>query len=210
MEDLVGSTAEILAWAAEHATADDDWARDADRSPAVVRPWPDSPKGVLFGTKADCLWRMLPDLAPGFSTYTKYGPVPAWLAKLVEHDPAAQECVIFVGDLDPQDLLAFATMLERATLDVGRVHFAGPIDPWLDALSVEHKKIISLSMSDFELGLWERVRELDLDWSVLLGPHGLALLESGHKIELEGAMNPEIYGEAFTRWAGARILNRWS
>lgn len=206
----MGSIDDILDWANANADENEDWEPHAERSPAVVRTWPDAPKGVLFGTKADCLWKMLPDLAPGFSTYTKYGPSPQWLADIVGGDPASRECVIFVGGLDPLDLLSFATLLERAKLDPERVFFAGPIDPWLDALSTDHKKIITLSMSDFEVSLWERVRTLDLDWSLLLGPNGLAVLESRHKIELEGAMNPEIYGEAFTRWAGARILDRWS
>lgn len=153
---------------------------------------------------------MLPDLAAGYSTYTKYFPSPQWLADLVARDPASQEKVIFVGDLDPLDLLTLATLMERAKLDPENVYYAGPVDPWIDALTVEHKAIISIEMSEFERALWTHVRKLPVEWDVFLGDNALALLDSGHKIELEGAMNPEIYGEAFTRWAGVRILQHWA
>ena len=204
------STSDIIAWADESSTKDDDWERESARQSAAVRPWPDAPKGVLYGTKASLLWRMLPELAPGFSTYTMYGPPPPWLAALVAADPASKEDVIFVGDLDPLDLLSLATLMDRAKLDPERVYFAGPVDPWIDALTVEHKKIISIEMSDFEVRLWEKVRDLDIDWDLFLGENAVAILESGHKIELDGAMNPEIYGEAFTRWVGVRILQKWA
>lgn len=206
----VTSAKDILDWANENAGADDDWDREADTYPAAIRPWPEAPKGVLYGTKPQCLWKMLPDLAPGYSTYTKYAPTPQWLADLVAGDPAVRERVIFVGDLDPLDLLTLATLIERAKLDPECVYFAGPVDPWLDALTDEHRQIISVAMSDFEVQLWTHVRRLEIDWETFLGVNALAILDSGHKIELDGAMNPEIYGEAFTRWAGARILQAWA
>lgn len=201
---------DIVAWADENAGEDDEWERERELIPSEVRVCRENPVGVVVTTKPHCLWKMLPDLAPGFSVHASRWPIPNWHAELVASDPASREKVIFVGDLDALDLLSFATLLHAAKLDPARAHFAGPIDAWLDALSAEHKKMIAIEMSDFERELWGRVRGLALDWDARLGPRAMALLDAGHKIELDGAMNPAIYGEAFTLWAGVRVLQHWA
>jgi hypothetical protein len=40
-----------------------------------------------------------------------------------------------------------------------------------------------------------------IDLEGLLGPESAALLRDGHKVELEGATNPVLYGDGFARWA---------
>jgi len=39
--------------------------------------------------------------------------------------------------------------------------------------------------------------QVPLDWPAIVGPSALALLQSGTKLELEGASNPAIYSQSF-------------
>ena len=43
----------------------------------------------------------------------------------------------------------------------------------------------------------ERMRRLPIDWDKVVGTRAMALLESGLKLELEGASNPGLYSAAF-------------
>jgi hypothetical protein len=47
-----------------------------------------------------------------------------------------------------------------------------------------------------------------LDWSRVVGERSMAILTSGSKVELEGATNPAIYGDALTRELSRELFDR--
>lgn len=112
---------------------------------------------------------------------------------------------VFVGDLDP---LAIVQYLELAR-SFGRrkrpLLYGGVDDAWLAAMRGHWVRTngvdaVRIPLDDDEGRLLAKLdRAIDLER--LVGPESSALLRAGHKIELEGATNPVLYGDGFARWA---------
>ncbi len=103
---------------------------------------------------------------------------------------------MFVGDLDPLDLLVYAAWRNgpsklRGKAGIGMpVAYGGIRDSWATRLD----RRLQMEMGPFERELWPYVRRILPDVHELVGPKCFALLQAGRKIELEGATNPHIHG----------------
>lgn len=91
--------------------------------------------------------------------------------------------LLFVGDLDPPDLLIFAWL--RAQLTSNQITHLGISDRFLAEVGVELPESFTLSCSPGERAALPMVKTTLPDWRVLLGDYCVQLLENGRKIELE-------------------------
>jgi hypothetical protein len=110
--------------------------------------------------------------------------------------------VAFMGDLDPPALVQFVETQRMAEARV-RVVYAGIADSWLDAVAAGlpgrwrlERLLIPLDADERAL-LPKLDRAIDLER--LVGPRSAALLRGGHKLEIEGATNPQLYGREHFR-----------
>ncbi len=105
----------------------------------------------------------------------------------------------FVGDLDPLDLSAFL-VLAASLLESGKsVRYVGVSGKWVERcrrLLPVGKSMPLIPMSDFELRHWRALASLPISWPSLVGASAVAVLDSGMKLELEGATNPAFYSSA--------------
>lgn len=115
--------------------------------------------------------------------------------------------ICFLGDLDPLDLTHYLTLraggvgsaptaLDVTYLGVGdalialcEAHVRSRVRPLFEQ--------VTITMTDFER---RHLAALEAVWPVMasvVGPRSMALLRAGRKLELEGAINPAIYDDAF-------------
>ncbi|HEX6737565.1 MAG TPA: hypothetical protein VF310_04820 [Vicinamibacteria bacterium] len=106
----------------------------------------------------------------------------------------------FIGDLDPLDLVTFATMAEPGASPLPTASYLGVDSPWLDRCDQDIRsqrarsiQAVCVPLGDDERHGLERLQQLPIDWAGLVGPSAWALLQSGLKLELEGASNPRLY-----------------
>jgi len=112
---------------------------------------------------------------------------------------------VFVGDLDPFAIVQYVET-RRALRDPKGppLLYGGINDAWLEAIARSLKTgwsldRIRISLSKSEMRLLALI-ERALDLEQLLGPRSCEVLRGGHKIELEGAANPQIYPPRHGRW----------
>lgn len=178
------------------------------------------PRRLLFFTK-DILcrswWQPLPgDVVAlvhyGIPTALHFQMVEGWLARM--GGP-----IHFVGDLDPMDLTVFAAL--RAGDPLLRaprrrrlpVRYAGIDEGWLELCRRWMRRGLArdtgtIAMPPLEREHLQLVRGLLPDIEALIGSRGVELLESGYKLELEGASNPALYRRSFTAELRRYVLGR--
>jgi hypothetical protein len=159
---------------------------------------------ILYTTKVEWLAAITDGLAgvpDDVALVWRYGPLTAPHRALLHgmlHTLDAPMC--FVGDLDPLDLATYATLAQGAA---SAVNYLGISDAWLDrcergfARADTTLNSVCIAMDHAERDALESLTKLSGRWSDALGPRARLLLQSGLKLELEGASNPSLYSAAF-------------
>jgi hypothetical protein len=115
--------------------------------------------------------------------------------------------VAFIGDLDPPALVQF---VETARMAAPRVHvaYAGIDDAWIEQVEagLAHRRLehLLIPLDPGERALLLKL-ERAIDLERLVGPRCAALLRGGRKLEIEGALNPRLYGRDHFRRLMKRI-----
>ena len=116
---------------------------------------------------------------------------------------AGRAPVAFIGDLDPPALVQFVETQRMAAPRV-RVAYAGIDDAWLELVEVaslargSRLTPLLIALDPDERALLPKL-ERAIDLEALVGPRSAALLRGGHKLEIEGAANPQLYGREHFR-----------
>jgi hypothetical protein len=159
---------------------------------------------IIYSTKGEWLLRLTDHPIPDdVAMVWRVGPLGAgeraFVRSVVGHLAAP---VFFVGDLDPLDLAAYATLVAEPTL--ASASYLGVSGSWLDACEsdlADHRGLalsqVCITMDEAERAGWARVRDVGIDWPRIVGPRAVSLLDSGAKLELEGASNRELYSRTF-------------
>jgi hypothetical protein len=176
------------------------------RYPFHCIPSSGSCRRIIYSTKGDWLLRLTDDPIPDdVAMVWRVGPLgPSERAFVRGVVGLLAAPVFFVGDLDPLDLAAYATLVAEATL--ANASYLGVSGTWLDACEadlVAHRrsalKQVCIPMDDAERAGWATLRDVGIDWPHVVGPRAVSLLDSGVKLELEGASNRELYSPEFRR-----------
>lgn len=91
--------------------------------------------------------------------------------------------LIFLGDMDPVDLMVFAWW--REALAPGQVAYLGVSDRYLDRLEIEIPENKMIRLSPYEQQSLGVLKDVCPDYRALVGAGCAALLDAGLKIELE-------------------------
>lgn len=158
------------------------------------------PRFLLYCTKEGLLQRWVIDgvfPASGIAL-SRYGlPTPQYVDEIRLHVVKYQLPLMFVGDLDPLDLTIFSILRQNVT-----ARYLGIDDRWLDLCEAHRRsgdalESAQLTMGPLEREHWSIAQQLLPDVQRLVGPKCFALLESGKKLEIEGACNTGLYGREF-------------
>lgn len=163
---------------------------------------------IIYTTKIDWLARLTKGLAevPGdIAVVWKCGPLGAGHRAVVRAVAADLNAPIrFVGDLDPLDLVTYATMIDRSESWPVPVSYFGISDAWIEQCERDlasrpgmSLRSVSIPMEGEERAAWASIESSPLPWSDAIGQRTSALLTSGLKLELEGASNPDLYSRGF-------------
>jgi hypothetical protein len=132
-------------------------------------------------------------------------PTPSYLEEVRRYQMGVGVPISFVGELDPLDLTVYL-MLLRGNVDLrssGRgipVRYLGVSDDWLRLREKGANPISgTLGMERLEHEHFELIRQALPDLRSLVGERCFALLEAGHKLELEGVCDPSSSGQTFPR-----------
>lgn len=106
----------------------------------------------------------------------------AWI-----RDVTSQRSLVFVGDMDPGDLMIYASL--RLRLPPKKVRHLGVNDALLDSLQLDLPLSYKMTLSDSERDSLGLLREVFPDLSAVVGVNCAALLELGRKIELEAVVS---------------------
>jgi hypothetical protein len=104
-----------------------------------------------------------------------------WIRNLL-----AQRELVFLGDMDPVDLLVFAWL--RAYLDHSQVTHLGVSDSYLNQLGIELPESFIISCAPSEKQSLSFLESVLPDYRALVGPDCATLLDDGRKIELEAVV----------------------
>jgi hypothetical protein len=177
---------------------------DLRHYPLHCIPAQETCRRVIYSTKGDWLIHLNDDSVPKDVTILwRVGPLTASHRALVRA-VVGRRCppVHFIGDLDPLDLATYATLVSDPA--VLTASYVGVSESWFDRCEADlaQHRGWSLDRVCIRMDVEERrglahLLEVPLDWNRLIGPRARAMLESGRKLELEGASNPAIYSEAF-------------
>lgn len=122
------------------------------------------------------------------------------LQPLYRSIPAA----VFLGDMDPISITQYLEAKRMASGIKVALRYGGVNDAWLAAMKCSLKRQWSRSsllirLSRPEAALFRRLDKA-IDLEQLIGPEACSILRGGHKIEIEGAMNPALYSAEHNRW----------
>jgi hypothetical protein len=179
-------------------------ALDAPPGPLWLQTGPDKPKRLLYIAKSSFQRILsnatsLPDDLAIFwqSTFASRTSCNV----LIRYAREVRKPIFFVGDLDPIGLTQFADLRSRGV----PIRYLGIDDRWLRLCREyvrplgTHKGLnsISIPMDDTEREHFTVVTHLVPDLKRLIGPKCFALLQSGRKLELEGAGIPHHFRKPF-------------
>lgn len=176
-----------------------------------------NPRRLLYFTK-DLLcvrWMLRHQFPKHWIALVRYSlPTPSYLAEIRGYSKRLDLPVLFVGELDPIDLTVYL-MLLRGDVDLVSkrergipVRYVGVSDRWLAMRQSKDPSIRgSLGMERLEREHLRLVMKAIPELKQLVGERCFSLLEAGHKLELEGACDPSVAGNAFTTRL-LRYLNR--
>jgi hypothetical protein len=176
----------IEAFFTEHAD-DADFGHDSHAPFLVIGPGDDvSP--IIFTTKPSPVAAAICQSEPckEFGMIGRYG-LPALKDAQWIRGVAAARKLLFLGDLDPVDLLVFAWL--RLSLPSNSVAFLGTSDPYLAALQASLPESFLMSCSPSERAGLALVHEVFPDFCETIGPGCAELVDSGRKIELDAIVS---------------------
>ena len=165
------------------------------------------PRRLLYFTK-DMLcvrWMLGHQFPRHWVALVRYGPPPpSYLAEIRTFAQKLALPLLFVGELDPIDLTVYL-MLLRGDVNLAAkrtrgipVRYLGVSDRWLAMRRSKDVSIPgSLGMERLEREHLRLVMKALPELKQLVGERCFALLEAGHKLELEGAIDPSVAGRAF-------------
>lgn len=188
----------------------------SDWPPLRVYPSNGTPRSILYFTKDYLIRRTIEPASLDLrsTVIVRYG-IPSeaqcrFIRGVVE---STGVFVSFIGDLDPMDLTVFCVLRAGrpdlvASLDSAvPVRYLGIDDHWLGECEKHAKRGLDfciLKMSKIEVEHLEVLTSQGFDVGSIAGKNCAMLLDSGHKLELEGACNPALYRPGFT----LRLRNR--
>jgi hypothetical protein len=163
---------------------------------------------IIYTTKIDWLARLtdgLADLPKDVAVVWMYGPLTAQHRAVVRAVAQSLDAPIhFVGDLDPLDLVTYATLTQPGESRPAAVSYLGISDPWLERCERDlasrpgtSMQAVCIPMEPDEQNALAKLKQLPPPWSDPLGPRASSILASGLKLELEGASNPDLYSRPF-------------
>ncbi len=172
--------------------------------PLHAVPSPGRCRRVLYTTKVEWLTAITDGLArvpDDVALLWRYGPLGAAHRALLDGILQTLDAPLcFIGDLDPLDLVTYATLREH---NAPPARHLGISDAWLDlcergfARAGMTLKSVCIPMDPSETAAVETLAGLSRRGVISLGPRALSILQSGLKLELEGASNPRLYSTAF-------------
>jgi hypothetical protein len=180
------------------------------------------PRALLFFTKPFLyrLWMEQGEVPPHLFAIIRYGiPTLAYWKLIKDTATRLRLPLCFVGDLDPLDLTAFVA-LRCGDPDLKAPHrralpitFGGIDDRWLELcerglLPARKGALPLIRMSEIEQEHRDVLFSLAPWLEEQIGPRCAELLRSGLKLELEGASNPDLYRQGFTRTLLKHLLKR--
>jgi hypothetical protein len=95
--------------------------------------------------------------------------------------------LLFLGDMDPADLLVFAWLREK--LDFAQIKYLGVGDKYLDGLKVKIPDSFTMQLCKSELASRPLLEKVCPDFRELVGVRGANLLDGGRKIEIEAVVS---------------------
>lgn len=181
----------IRDWFEQHDDDDGDFCIAPRSVPFDVVPPKNATDTVLYCTKQHLIHKLLHELDdekqgdeklenwPPFATVLRYG-LPsesdiAWLAATT-----GSRRLLFLGDADPADLLIYAWLRERLTIE-----YRGLSDALLEKCGVPFENRLTIEMKPAERAAMPLVMHHLGDLPATLGPWCGGLLAAGRKIELE-------------------------
>jgi hypothetical protein len=181
-----------------------------------VLPAASACRRIVYTTKVDWLLPVLGwgDAPPeDVAVLWRWAPVgKAHVAAIRALVTALDAPLVFVGDLDPLDLATFGTLARALQGVSSTVRFAGVGDRWVELcerhLAPERTlRSVCIEMSQPERAAMRQAEEMGLGWDALAGSRGMDLLDSGLKLELEGASNPRFFSPSLAGELARLILD---
>ena len=173
------SAKRIEAWFAEHDDGEFALAESASLDAVIA---PSSHAGsILFTTKPKILAAVIETPLDSF-VLGGYGlPKETYVRKLL--DMSRARTLLFLGDMDPADLLMFLWLRER--LVPQQIKYLGLSDTFLDAIGMTSADLFQIRLAPSEQEALPLVDTLFPDMCETLGPQCTQRLQQAHKIELE-------------------------
>ena len=175
--------------------------------PLQIVPALQSCSRIIYATKIDWLVRLtdgFTNIPDDVAILWRFAPLSGRHRALVRAVVQSFDAPLyFVGDLDPLDLVTYATLREPTDSPLATTNYLGISDSWVERcerdLASQGKSIdtVCIPMGAEEKDGFERLKQVPTDWVSLMGPRASSMLGSGIKLELEGASNPRIYSSAF-------------
>lgn len=190
-------------------------ALDAPPEPLWLQTGPDKPKRLLYIAKKSFqrIWSHATPLPGDLAVFWQSTFASrASCDLLVRYAREVGKPIFFVGDLDPIGLTQFADLRSRGV----PVRYLGIDDRWLRLCreyvrplgSTKGLNTISIPMDDTEREHFTMVTRLVPDLKRLIGPECFAFLQSGRKLELEGAGIPHHFRKPFLPALNRLLLGR--
>lgn len=183
MNDSISAT--IAQWFRENS--DGDFACEEPRGAYVVSTPANTRVPVLFTTKPRTILHAIAasEDSQQIGLVGRYG-LPAerdltWIRALV-----GNRKLLFLGDLDPADLMVFAWL--RSRLHPAMVRFLGISDDLLKRIATRANEQNTIALSPTELAAREVLPSVVPDLPKLIGPTCDDLLANGRKLELEAVL----------------------
>ena len=176
---------QIEAWFRKH-DGDGEF-RHAPRDAAYSVIWPlNSTSTVVLTTRAGIVAAAIEssDDSNSFSLIGRYG-LPSALDVDWFREVAGPRQLLFLGDLDPPDLMIFAWL--RASLHPKQIRYLGIGDELLASLPIALPQHFAIPCALAEREAIGHLDEIFRDWREIVGHQCAALLANGNKIEIEAA-----------------------
>jgi hypothetical protein len=180
------SAAAIEQWFDRHD--DGDFCSYERRSPYTIISPATTPGSIVFATKGGAVHAAIShdEHSAHIGLITRCGlPCPGdvqWIRPMV-----APHEVLFLGDMDPPDLLIFAWL--RLQLHPQPIRHLGVNDEYIRKLQIDLPASFQLELSQSEKDSLELLGAVLPGYLDLIGPNCTALLQRGRKIELEATVS---------------------
>lgn len=206
-DELLHSVISALLTTGKQGGPTDRLETDLREYPLTVVPTLGRCRRIIYTTKMDWLTRLTRGSLKPADTALLWRTVPLSsqhrdLLRAVVQSFGAP--MYFIGDLDPLDLATYATLAGPGESPQKIATYLGVSDSWLERcerdLASQRGKSFQMAcmhMDTDERDGFERLKQLPVDWTNVVGPRALSMLASGTKLELEGASNPDLYSQSF-------------